>query len=163
MLDLVVTTSDVDRIVFLFQRKCHSQKLVQRVIFCNSDYEKLNSEALQNPFTGICWSNITLLVSQWYQWINKLLMMTVPIRTRHRASLPPWVSHQSAHVIKKLATATKNLPPDHPKVVRLNNECALSLCNDKSEYESRLSNSLNTRLLFKYYQQIAHSIYYALY
>ena len=64
---------------------------------------------------------------------------------------------------QKLATATKNLPPDHPKVVRLNNECALSLCNDKSEYESRLSNSLNTRLLFKYYQQIAHSIYYALY
>jgi hypothetical protein len=54
-----------------------------------ADFDDINSHILAHPFTGTCWSNPNVLVSEWYAWLNDLLYRLIPRKTQHRLLLPP--------------------------------------------------------------------------
>ena len=60
--------------------------------YCNADFDKLNALIVSKPFSGICWSNVNVLIEQWYNWIRLFIFQTVPRRERHRSQLSLWVT-----------------------------------------------------------------------
>ena len=71
------------------------------------NWEHLNEQITKSPFDPYCDYNVNVLVQEWYKWINKILEANIPKVTRHRASLPPWVTPSTSHLIKKLGTKQK--------------------------------------------------------
>ena len=115
----------------------------------------MNKLIVEKPFNGICWSNIEVLMEQWYDWLKEILARTVPKRTAHRSSLSPWVKPATSNIIKKLATARLSKKTKTSKIEKLQTLCEKMLEEDKSEYESNLSASRDTGSLFKYYRTFA--------
>ena len=72
--------------------------------FKRANWEHLNEQIMKSPFDPYCCSNVNVLVQEWYEWINKILEANIPKITRHRSSLPPWVTPSTSHLIKKLET-----------------------------------------------------------
>ena len=70
--------------------------------FKKASWEHLNEQITKSPFDPYCYSNVNVLVQEWYKWINKILEANIPKITRHRASLPPWIPPSKSHLIKKL-------------------------------------------------------------
>ena len=75
--------------------------------FKRANWEHLNEQIMKSLFDPYCYSNVNVLVQKWYKWINKILEANIPKVTRHRASLPPWVTPSASHLIKKLETKKK--------------------------------------------------------
>ena len=127
-----------------------------------ADYEKLNALILEYPFTGVCWSNPNVLLKNWYQWLSPLLDMAVPYKTRHRCNLPPWVSPQTSHSMKKLETLRRKYfskPNDNIqlKITILEKSIESSTEIDQANYETSLANRRNTSHLFKYFKSLRKS------
>ena len=110
-----------------------------------------------NPFNSYCWSNPNCIVENWYLWLNVFLNETMPKRTQHRASLPPWISQSTSHLIKGLKTARRRYKDLHPKVLKLKLMLKKSCGNDKIEYEQNLAAKRSTGKLFKYFKAFKKS------
>ena len=72
--------------------------------FKRAIWEHLNQQITKSPFDPYCYSNVKVLVQEWYKWINKILEANIPKLKRHRASLPPWVTPSASQLIKKRET-----------------------------------------------------------
>ena len=120
--------------------------------FCNGNFSILNENILKNAFQGICWSNVTVLLEQWYKWVNEHLGQVFPVRTKHRMSLPPWITPETSNMIKRLNTAKKKFPSESPKLKFMSENCDKAVEDDKSQYETLLSNGRSTSALFKYFR-----------
>ena len=84
--------------------------------FCNADFDRFKEHIEINPFNSYCWSNVDILVDQWYKWLEKIIKQTVPQRTKHRCMLPPWISKETSHLIKCLQTKRRRYKESHPSV-----------------------------------------------
>ena len=62
---------------------------------------------------------LLLVEPKLHLWLNVFLNETIPKRTQHRASLPPWISQSTFHLIKCLKTARRTYKYMHPKVLKL--------------------------------------------
>ena len=141
------------RNVLLMPRLVHRQNYFS---YCKGDYDKLNRLIFESPFLGRCWSNVNVLVKEWEIWFKSLLPLAVPIRTRHRASLSPWISSNTSYHLKKLSTLKRKLP-SHSKVAVKELECVRLISRDKLEYQISLADNRNTISLFKYYRSFNKS------
>ena len=72
-----------------------------------ADFKKLNDSIIKNPFTTFCYSNVDHLVHSWYEWIRNLIDKNIPRITKHRATLPPWISNATSHLLKQLQTLNR--------------------------------------------------------
>ena len=75
--------------------------------FKKADFKKLNDSIIKNPFTPFCYSNVDHLVHSWYEWIRNLIDKNIPRITKHRATLPPWISNATCHLLKQLQTLNR--------------------------------------------------------
>ena len=125
--------------------------------FCRGNYDDLNDKLIENPFSTYCWSNPEHILEKWYEWLYDLLRQTVPIRTLHRAKLPPWVSQKSSHLLKCLKTAQKRYPTSHQKVLELKLVIEDSMEQDKIHYEENLASGRSTAKLFKHFRAFRKS------
>lgn len=75
--------------------------------FKKADFKKLNDSIIKNPFTPFCYSNVDHLVHFWYKWIRNLIDKNIPRITKHRATLPPWISNATSHLLKQLQTLNR--------------------------------------------------------
>ena len=129
--------------------------IVKAFSFCRGDYSLLRNLMTETPFTPNCYSNIDVMVDEWYSWLLDLLQKSVSIRTKHRQSLPPWISPSTSNLMKR-KTAIKKLSrgvrpsSDLLKVQKLSQELEEAVTNDKREYEISLSDSRNLDTVFKY-------------
>ena len=131
--------------------------IVKAFSFCRGDYSLLRNLMTQTPFTPNCYSNTDVMVDEWYSWSLYLLQKSVPIRTKHRQSLPPWISPSTSNIMKRKETAIKKLnrgvrPSSDSilKVQKLSQEIEEAVTHDKREYGISLCDSRNLATIFKY-------------
>ena len=86
------------------------------------------------------------------KWVNEHLGQVFPVRTKHRMSLPPWITPETSNMIKRLNTAKKKFPSESPKLKFMSENCDKAVEDDKSQYETLLSNGRSTSALFKYFR-----------
>ena len=132
--------------------------------FCAANFEALSADLLATPFPGCCSPDSDTLINVWYEWVRSAVLRHVPRRTRHRDSLPPWVSQATSHLMKQLETAKRVDSRKHrgpsAKATRLQQPAYEACASDQSVYESFLSNVRDTRRLFKYYRSVKKDYLY---
>ena len=85
------------------------RKFIKESIFsyCNGDYGLFTEQILENLFDSYCWLNVNVIINHWYNWLSSLIKKCIPKHTKHRSSLPPWISQSTSNFIKRLYTARK--------------------------------------------------------
>ena len=117
--------------------------------FSNVDWELVNKVISENTFDPFCLSNPNVLLSEWYIWINRTMDKTIPVKTKHRKFLPPWVSSETSNHIQRHNTLLNKLIK---KKVDIANKASsslseISLISLESKVDSSAS-ALNERLQF---------------
>ena len=140
------------------KNECASKiSIVKAFCFCRGDFCLLRNLMTETPFTRNCYSNIDVMVDEWYSCLLDLLQKSVPIRTKHQESLPPWISPSTSNLMKRKETAVKKL--NHGvrhssdfifKVQKFSQDLEEAVFNVKREYEISLSDSRNLATIFKY-------------
>ena len=120
--------------------------------FCRADFNCFSDLIGKDPFKGICWSNPNVLTNQWYDWIREKIDLAVPKRTKHRASLAPWITPSTSNLLKKLGTAKNKYPALHKRVQNLTEICDQAVSDDLIAYEEKLSTTRSTDQMFKFYR-----------
>ena len=125
--------------------------------YCKADFNGLNEAFSINTFSPYCWSNVTKIVELWYEWIHSFMPKFIPRRTQHRQNLPPWITPETSNSMKRLSTLRKQKGSQCASVISMNEKLQTAVENNRSEYEQHLSNSLDTKTLFKYYRKLRNS------
>ena len=146
-------------------RKCFtslfSNLLAIKSVRVHADYASLSALISEFPFVGKCWSNPNVLLEEWHVWLRALMLRCIPFKTSHRVTLPPWVSPESSHLMKKLKALKKGaVKPSATIFQKIQySEAVLSnaLETDKADYESKLAEGRSTKHLFKYFKSLNSS------
>ena len=117
----------------------------QRFSYCKADYNGLREDIRNSPFTPICYSNCDKMLDECYKWINSKLIKYVPVRTKFRSTLSPWISSSTSHKIKQLNTAKKH----HKNVFHLEDIVNDMISHDFTSYQEKVISSRDTHLHFK--------------
>ena len=72
------------------------------------------------PFSPVCHTNMDNTYSELCQYTENLKQECVPLRTRHRQEMPPWIIPSSSNLINKVKTQKKVLL-ERPTAYRRNN------------------------------------------
>ena len=149
-----------DHIPIMIDVSCKNEyasktSIVKAFSFCRGDYSLLRNLMTETPFTPNCYSNIDVMVDEWYSWLLDLLQKSVPIRTKHRQSLPPWISPSTSNLMKR--NCNKETESWRPSLVRFNTQSTKAFARVRrssnqrqKEYEISLSDSRNLDTVFKY-------------
>ena len=70
--------------------------------FGNADYDAINEHLVEEPFQSICYININKMSEEFTWYLDGFFDLYVPKGTRHRQSLPPWISCGTSNLINKL-------------------------------------------------------------
>ena len=128
-----------------------------KLSYCKGDYDSLNEIIRNEKFFSFCWSNVDVVVDQWYQWVNEKIKAYIPRRTAHRSRLSPWIKPRTSNIIKKLENALAKTPKNWRRCNYLQNLC-LEMCEqDQIEYESNLADTRSTDALFRFYRSLKKS------
>ena len=127
--------------------------------FGSADYDGINDYLKANPFEPICYTDINNMCEEYYQYIDKALEIFVPRRTRHRQSLPPWISSFTSHLMKKLKTQKQQLqrkPTSYrqQQVARLEDLLIRSSEQDRIDYQEQLFETRKTDTIFKHLKSL---------
>ena len=76
--------------------------------FFKAKFDEMNKQITELPFHGFCWSNINVLLEQWYDWIRPIIFENVLKRTMHRSQLSPWIKPPTSNAITRLETVRRN-------------------------------------------------------
>ena len=90
-----------------------------------------------------------MILNHWYNWLSSLFKKCIPKRTKHRLSLPPWISQSTSNLIKRLHTARKKYTESHPKVLHLIEQTETNAEIDKADFEQSPASERSTEKLFK--------------
>ena len=98
------------------------------------NWEEINVFICQHPIQPYCLSNVELMLDHWYERLHEILQDLLPITTKHRCELAPWVGSDSCSHIKKLNTLQlknqrKPTSSNEGKIENLKTELTLSLQN----------------------------------
>ena len=93
------------------------------------------------------------MLDEWYKWISSKLIKYVPVRTKFRSTLSPWISSSTSHKIKQLNTAKKH----HKNVFHLEGIVKDMISHDFSSYQEKVFSSRDTHLLFKHFKSLRNS------
>ena len=112
----------------------------------------------QNPFQLIFHTNVNKMCEEFYQYVDKVAETYLPRRTRHRQSLPPWISAFTSNLRKKLKTQKRLLerkPTSYRKaaVMKLENLLTESAEADRKDYQE----TRNTDVIFKHLKSLNKS------
>ena len=124
--------------------------------FNRIDHEGLNRAALDSPFLPYCWTNPALLALG-HEWLKPLLNKFVPLKSVHRSLLPPWISPETSHLMKKLNTLESNpklTTSNQTKLLSLKERVSSSADDDLCTYQARLSESRNSKHIFKHLKNL---------
>ena len=107
------------------------------------------------PFSPVCHTNIDNTFFKLCQYTENLLQECVPLRTRHRQEMPPWITPSLSKLINKLKTPKKMLlewPTANRKsfVSELENVLVECCEVDRLSYQENPFNSRNNKKTFKH-------------
>ena len=139
------------------------QKLVFGIFaYKEANWEKGNELIRQHSFQPFCLRNVELMLDHWYDWLYEILQDLLPITTKHRSELAPWVGSDSSYLIKKLNTLQltnqrKPTPSNEGKIENLQTELTLSLQNDQHLHEVMLFENEKFSEIQRYLKSITKS------
>ena len=117
---------------------------------------------MQNPFLPYCFSNVNVEVDLWYDWLHKILEEHIPKKTKHRMSLPPWVSNETSKAIKRRNTMRKWMnkkpsPNNYLKLATLESRVSEFFNEDQKEFEHLVFENGTFSQIQKYFKSIEKS------
>ena len=115
----------------LMRRKFSKESIFS---YCNVDYDFFNEQIIENLIDTYCWSKVYVILNHWYNWLSPLIKKCIPKRTKHRSSLPPWISQLTSNLIKRLHTA-QIYSESHPKNLHLKEQTKTNAEMEKADYE----------------------------
>ena len=120
--------------------------------YCNAGFDLMRQKIMEFPSSGICCSNINVLVELWYKWLNNIISECVQYRTSHRACLAPWIKPKTSSILKKRRTARGNRPSKNFKIPKLEDTCSTMIEDDKADFEKNVGLIRSTTNLFRYFR-----------
>ena len=106
-------------------------------------------------FKLVCYTNIDNMCEEKYNLFDKVAQATIPKKTRHRQSLPPWITPSTSNLMKKLNTQPKllaNKPTSYRKnIVRkfqhvVKEAAEIDRCNN----QEKVMITRDTSVIFKH-------------
>ena len=128
--------------------------------FRKTGWEAFNQAILREPFEPFCYSNVDHLVHHWYKWLWMKIDTIVPRITKHRATLPPWMSSSTSHLIKRLETITAKQTQKLATILKrkkLEGRVAKAMENDLIEFEKSVFEDRVFSRLQRYLKSIRKS------
>ena len=86
------------------KQKPNSEKYLS---YGRADYQKMIDIINTQPFSRFCHTNIDNIFSKLCQYTENLIRECVPLRTRHRHEMPPWITSSTSKLMNKLKTQKK--------------------------------------------------------
>ena len=106
--------------------------------FKKANWNEINEYVREHHFNPYCYSNVDLLVDQWYNWIYGIIIKHIPRTTQHRKHLAPWISPTSSNLMKKVETLRRQSKTNTLKIQQLQTELSLSLSADQCNLETEI-------------------------
>ena len=130
--------------------------------FGNADYDAINEHLVEKHLQSICYTNINKMSEEFTRYLDGIFDLYVPKRTRHRQSLPPWISCGTSNLINKLKTQKRlleNKPTSYRKklVLKMENQVTESTEEDRVLYQENLQGSRNTNRFFEHLNSLNKS------
>ena len=116
----------------------------------------MDKQITELHFHGL-WSNINVLLEQWYDQIRPIIFENVSNMTMHWSQLSPWIKPPTSNGIKRLETARRNNASNIKKIAMLEDIAEAMIEEDEAEFESNLAASRSTEKLFTYYRKFKSS------
>ena len=137
-----------------FDRRITSQKPQKSYNFSKADEVGLAQSIQKNPFKP------TLMVSLWLEWLSSFLKEFVPIKTKHKRSLAPWISPMASKLIKRVHTMEKRKPDQISKIQQTRNSLNEQLEQDRasSAYEGRIFAQRSTDKIFQHLRKVRGNV-----
>ena len=115
-----------------------------------ADYQKIFDIMSTCPSSPVCHTNIDNMFSVLCQYTENLIQECVPLRTRHRQQMPPWITPSTSNLKNKLKTQ-KRVLLERLTAYRRNNvskleNVVLENCEiDRLNYQEEHLSSRNTK------------------
>ena len=127
--------------------------------FKGADLSAINTTIINNPFTPFCFSNCDFLLDQWYTWLWRILKENMTRVTEHRATLPPWITPPTSHLIKRKETLLRKQqscpkPEILSKTTNLEEKIKISADKDLKNYELEIFAPRKFSTIQKYLRSI---------
>ena len=68
--------------------------------FGRADYSEVSKFIKIAVFKPVCYTNINTMCEEMYDFFDKVAQATFPKRTKHRQSLPPWITPSTSNLMK---------------------------------------------------------------
>lgn len=125
----------------------------------SADFGDLRRKMIEIPFKPVCFTNVNNLCGELYEYFDLILTNSVPRRSRHRQSLPPWISPETSNLMKRLSTKKSQLarkPTSYRRnqVLRLENIVIEQAELERSEYQQKLLSSRNPQIMYKHFKSL---------
>ena len=106
-------------------------------------------------FKPVCYTNINTMCKEMYDFCDKVAQATIPQSTRHRQSLPPWITPSTSNLRKNLNTQGKlvaNKPTSCRKNVvrKFQNVVTEAAEIDRCNYQEKIMSTRDTSVIFKH-------------
>ena len=98
----------------------------------------MNKQITELSFHGFCWSNINVLLEQWYVCVRPIIIENVP-KKMHRSQLSPWNKPPTSNANERLETTRRNNANNMKKKAMLEGIAETMIEEDKAEFESKLA------------------------
>ena len=127
--------------------------------FGRADYSEVSEMIKIADFKPVCYTNINNMCKEMYDFFDKVAQATIPKRTRHRQSLPPWITPSRSILMKKLNTQRKlvaNKTTSYRKniVRKFQNFVTEAAKIDRCNYQEKIMSTRDSNVIFKHLKSL---------
>ena len=132
--------------------------------FGRADYSEVSKMIKTADFKPVCYTNINNMCEERYDFFDEVAQLMIPKRTRHRQSLPPWITPSTSNLMKKLDTqrklvANKPKPASYRKniVRKFQNIVTEAAEIDRFNYQEKIMSTRDRSVFFKHHKSLNKS------
>ena len=123
--------------------------------FGRVEYSEVSEMIKIADFKPVCYKNINNMCEEMYNFFDKVAQATIAKKTRHRQSLPPWITPSTSNLMKNLNTQPKlvtNKPTSYRKniVRKFQNVVTEAEEIDRCNCQEKIMSTRDTSLIFKH-------------
>ena len=124
-----------------------------------ADWQDLKKHINEIPFQTYRFSNVNLLVDQFYDWLYEIFWAHIPMKTKHRRSLSRWVKSETSNLVKQMNTLRRQIgsKPSRSKMDKLkqmSHHLDSQFQRDQYEFQRKVFQAGNFSEIQKYLKSI---------
>ena len=133
---------------------CSDYKAISRLVYCPHAEMKPNTIKIAD-FKQLSYTNIDNMCEEMNDFFDKVAQAKISKRTRHRQSLPPWITSSTSNLMKKLKTQ-RELVAKKPTLYRKNivrkfqNVVTEAAEIDRCNYQETIMSTRDISVIFKH-------------